>query len=475
MVSNIDPVALQSEKQYFIETNRGQASYFQWLSSKGTNFTCYLNYMNSLGNEDFLNNKIDIVRNVIYALHSPIKFLFFYWTVLILILHKFNFKKPVVKIVLGHFLIRSTGDVLDKFGQLLSMYYINSAVTDEYGTSYTCSVSGNMHPLRWFITRQLGTVFWYVGEIIGDWYPLLRTKAVIRDKKSLYFVYFSCGIFNLSKIALIILHWSLSPTQLYDENGVYELERVNIFYFRYWIIQLIIIYASVFYDFSVYFVLKKNIFNESHSNFGFIKKFKSISEYRIFISSIVSIIFLPIVSITIILKYYYYFKYNYTNLNFSFDEIRQSIANVQYYMIFIDQILLMTSKKNGHTTSSSLDAGSSNNKSNLSNISLKTSSKFQYKNLNNSTTTFINTNQNMSDYTYTYGNYNGGETIVKISNDQNTDNNYENFSNSRKKSLANSSDTYNNESYDRKMSIPLSESYESKRSLASYDDYDGVD
>jgi len=95
-----------AERKYFIETNRDQATYFQWLRSKGTNFTCYIEYLNSLSEEDILNNKINSIRILIYAISRIFTFKFFYWTLLILIIHKFNVKKPVMKIILFHFIVR---------------------------------------------------------------------------------------------------------------------------------------------------------------------------------------------------------------------------------------------------------------------------------------------------------------------------------------------------------------------------------
>ena len=56
-----------TQKKYFIESNRADASYFQWLFSKGTNFTCYIEYLNSLTEEKILNGKIDTVRTVLNA------------------------------------------------------------------------------------------------------------------------------------------------------------------------------------------------------------------------------------------------------------------------------------------------------------------------------------------------------------------------------------------------------------------------
>jgi hypothetical protein len=362
MLSEAELIKLQSERQYFIE-NGAEASLFQWLRSKGTNFTCYVEYLNSLNREQEINNKIDIVRTIIYALHKPFQFTFFYWTLLIFILHKFNFKKPVMKIILAHLILRTIGDMINKFGDLFNHYYSNVPTTDEQGNvSYSCrydSPSTEMHPFKWFLTRQIGCIFWCLGEIVADWYPLFRTRAVAKDQSSIKIVYVTCGIFNFSKILLILYHYALSPKELYDEHGVYNKAKVDIFYFTYWIIQLIIIYASVIYDYSVYYVIKKSFSRLSLLEHGFLKRFKSVSEFRILISAVVCVIFLPIVSVTIIIKFYYYYRYGYHDLEFSFDEIRLSINNVQYFMIFIDQILLIHSSSYSTTTSS----GPSNNNS----------------------------------------------------------------------------------------------------------------
>ena len=95
-----------TQKKYFIESNRVDASYFQWLLSKGTNFTCYIEYLNSLSEEQLVNGKINAVRTVINAFCRIISFPFFYWTILLFVLHKFNFKKPVTKLILCHLIFR---------------------------------------------------------------------------------------------------------------------------------------------------------------------------------------------------------------------------------------------------------------------------------------------------------------------------------------------------------------------------------
>lgn len=308
--------------------------------------------------------------------------------------------------------------------------------------------------MKWFVTRQLGVLFWFTGEIAADWYPLVRTRAVARDQKSIRLVYWACGIFNITKITIIVYHWCFSPAKLYDKNGVYNKELVNEFYVYYWIIHLLIIYASVFYDVAVFHVLKKCVFKTVKVKSGFLKKFQTISEYRIFISAGINIIFLPIVSVTIVLKLIYYYYKGYHNLNFSFDEIRQSIANVQYFMIFIDQILLLRSKKEA-TKNMSINALAKLNGNYFNNKS-SSNSIFQYNSAKSNLLNY-NPDESQNDLLKSYNsNHHDFEKFSLHS--VNNDNNYNggNFN-------MNNNDDYNDKS--------LSFSYNSNKTLGNYDNY----
>jgi len=319
MLTAEEKIAIESEKYKFIEN--GHAGYFQWLGSKGTNYTCYYQYMDSLSQQQKMNMKISTVRTIIYAIQCPFSFTYFYWTLLVFILHKFNFKKPIMRIILYHFILRTLGNIFDKLGQLYNNYYSTGIHYEKEEPYYDCK-NNTMHPLKWLLSRQIATFLWYTGEIIGDLYPLLRTRAVVKDSKLIWLVYIACGIFNASKISHIILHLSYSAGSLYNNEGAYDDNKSTRFYSWYYIIQFIIICSSIIYDMSVYFVLKRCIFRKTNYNFGFLKKFKYLSEFRILISSLISIIFLPIISVTIFLKFYY-LKKNLAALDFSFEEKNQ--------------------------------------------------------------------------------------------------------------------------------------------------------
>jgi len=359
-----EEIFLNSQRSKFIEDDDlSKVSLWRWLGSMGTNYTCYTNYYLSLNDEKKVDITIDKVRTIIYALAQPFQSPFFYWTLLILLLHRFNFKKPVIKIITIHFVLRSIGDVLDKFGDLMPHYF---SLREKYDKDnkligfecFSGKPSSEQHPLKWLLTRIIGNTFWYTGEIAGDWYPLLRTRAVVKTKRTIWFVYIACGLFNLSKIVLILYHYTLSPTELFKNTngakGVFDNNKIKKFYFAYWVIQSCVIVTSLIYDFTVYYVLKDSLFKSTHNDYGFLKKFRSISEFRILVSVVICIVGLPIVSISIFLKFYYAYEKKYYNLNFSFDDIRRLIANVQYFMIFIDQILLLRSKDKAKIVDTSL-------------------------------------------------------------------------------------------------------------------------
>eukprot|EP00833_Pecoramyces_ruminatium_P014680 jgi/Orpsp1_1/1188712/evm.model.d7180000066661.1 len=353
MLTEEERIAIESERYRFIE-NGAQASYFQWLRSKGTNYTCYYQYMDSLSKQQKINMKISFVRTIIYALQSPFSFTFFYWTLLVFIIHKFNFKKPIMKLILYHFILRTLGDMFDKIGSIYDNYYSTGIHYEKEEPYYDCK-NNTMHPLKWLLTRQIAVFLWYSGEIIGDWYPLLRTRAVVKNSKLIYLVYITCFIFNASKISLIILYISNNAGSLYNNEGAYDDKKSVNFYAHYYIIQFTVICTSIIYDFSVYFVLKRCIFKKNNYSFGFLKKFKYLSEFRILISSLISIVFLPIISVTIILKFYYLRK-NLNALDFSFEETRKLISNVQYYLIFIDQFLLFCFKDEASNSTSYMNS-----------------------------------------------------------------------------------------------------------------------
>eukprot|EP00833_Pecoramyces_ruminatium_P004375 jgi/Orpsp1_1/1178407/evm.model.c7180000065153.1 len=437
------------ESHYFLNASNHN-SLGDWLLSKGTSYPCYIQYIMQNREIDDINNKIDVIRTVIYAISKPLQSQFFYWTLLLLILHKFNFRKPVMKVILAHYVLRVIGDILEQLGVGLMKHYFS---VDKSGGCVTGDVSAEYHPLRWFLTRLIGNFFWYGGEIAGDWYPLLRTRAVAREQRSIWFVYVTCALFNISKVVVIGIHFLQLPTRLYKPEGVFDEDAKDHFYNIYWACQSAVLFCSFFYDLTVYLVLKRQIFNKSKAEFGFLKKFRSISEYRMAISAFIGIIGLPVVIVTLIVKFYFIGVDNerYSQLNFSFEDIRLLISNVQYYMIFIDQILLFRSRDGsslGETTSVNTSPYnsnfSSNNVSGNNNVikPYNIDSKLYYSNLNSlNSNTLVNSQTTLMQYSG-----NGSGRLKPTSND-----------------------IIRNNSHDR-----YNGNFNRNNSIGTYDDYNGV-
>lgn len=410
---------------------------------------CEQEIYNNLGDIDRKNEVIKLIRNIIYSCIEPFVTPFFYWTILLLILHKFNFKKPVLKIIVAHYILRVIGDIFDSFGSFFTYYYKRDPTTGQCLPRDQCSVgSAEGHPLRWLLTRQVANIFWYGGEIAGDWYPLLRTRAVAREQKSIWLVYVSCGLFNLSKISMIVLHFTINGKDILDE------EKKENFYANYWILYTIILVCSIIYDISVFWVLKRQIFRKSNSNYGFLKKFRTISEYRIMVSVIIGILGLPLILISTICKFIWGRG---NSLDFSLEDLRITIVNVAYYMMFIDQIMLFRSRDDSsvgesNTASSTLtmnNMGSSLNSSIKPGIGLPGSypveSKVYFSNLNNLNTSNAalnsNSQSNLMNYTYTNANANGFGRMKSNGNGNGNGMNRNNtLTNSRNNSIGNYDD-----------------------------------
>jgi len=101
----IDKESLLPDERYFIKSN-SNPDFWDWIFSKGTNFTCYVETLTSLNETGINNRRIDVFRTIITTIQTPLHFYFFYWSLLVFILHKFNFRKPVMQIILGHLVIR---------------------------------------------------------------------------------------------------------------------------------------------------------------------------------------------------------------------------------------------------------------------------------------------------------------------------------------------------------------------------------
>ncbi|ORX80770.1 hypothetical protein BCR32DRAFT_280269 [Anaeromyces robustus] len=324
------------DKSYFIENRT--ASTLEWLWSKGTNYQCYLEFNSKLTKSTKLSMTVENI-----------------------------------KIIFSIFVL---GDILKKIGDLWPNYYAN-----KYDQNNQLKCNNNaIHPIKWMLQNELANVFSLLGEIFGDLYFLLRIKEISNIKREIKFIFLTCMLFNLSKLFLIIYKLTIGPADIYDSNGVYRNDLIKEHNIKYILIQLIVTYTSVIYSISICIVIKKYIYQRKyldHNNI--IRKFKNISEFRILISSIFNIIAMSLISIANLSQLIYNKKYKNTTIDFTMEELRDFLASIQYFMIYIDQILLFYSQI---LPSSSVEVYSSSYNYKYSNNSGISSGKFHYENLN---------------------------------------------------------------------------------------------
>jgi len=259
---------------------------------------------------------------------------FFPWVLVVLLLNRNKLKRPVIFILVGFWVFVSIGEILGKSIDILKY---------DFYKYWPFSLD------NWYIGCAGSYTFRLLGEIIGDWYPLLRVKAISR-KKNLIIVYTTCLLFNLSKIFGISCYYIFAPKSLerpLQDNGMPKID--GFFYKKFYVTWLYLLFVmlitSILYDLSVIYYLKSNLFDklkeyQAENKNNFIEKFKKISEFRIIISLVASFIFLPILL--------YFLITNIMDINGTNEDIRNKeieskrdlVVNVNYFFMFIDQILL---------------------------------------------------------------------------------------------------------------------------------------
>jgi len=312
--------------------------------------------------KNFKQAKIENYENLILPF---IESDFFLWVCVILLLNRKNWKRPVILILIIHWFLRSFGNLLRN-----TMDFREK----EENMIWPYSMK------NWYISQALAHIFWLTGEIIGDWYPLLRTKAVTKDKKKIRIVYCTCILYNLAKVNGMTTFYTSSADLRAIVNGKTNngLSKFNLYW---WISIGIMQITSCIYDISVIYALKTGLFNKlkEYSNFSkntFMDKFKSISELRIICSMAISLMFLPFLAYFI---YHLVKRYHAENLSgqlfidSQIEQFRQVVLSSNFTMMYIDQILLRSfveKNKTAHTTKNNKSFNSTNNTSlNMINIS----------------------------------------------------------------------------------------------------------
>ncbi|OUM70476.1 hypothetical protein PIROE2DRAFT_56779 [Piromyces sp. E2] len=397
-------------------------------------------------------SKIDTYQTIV---ESFIKNDYFPWVCLVLLYSRKKWKRPITLILIAHWFLRSIGDLLN------NLLPIRPWVPDTYWP-YTNE--------NWFICCALANVFWLSGEIIGDWYALLRTRAVTNKSKKTRIIYVTLIIYNLVKVANICVNFMVLPfdLRLKDEEGNL-VKDIALYKMKWWTIVSVMQVASLLYDLSIIFSLKTLLFNKlkeyrTFSDNTFLNKFKQISEFRIILSMIASIAFLPFVGLFL---YYVIHEYksdsatSYIPSDETVDYLRRVVLNFNYTLMYIDQILLknisnQNSKPKPTTNNFTSSYGSSyaininqNSNSNL-NLSMSQQSIVASNNTNISVapkeynsnesldTRMYNSNDNMiknPSQNKVYG-YNNGKVNTNMNYNGNNMNNYNYNSKSNKPDIA---------------------------------------
>jgi len=182
------------------------------------------------------------------------------------------------------------------------------------------------------------------------------------------------------------------------------------------------------------------------SDIGFLKKFKNLSEYRMLSLAIFSALFLPIITLTVVLKFTVFKKKGYNGIDFSLEEVRRSYTNIQYYMIFIDQIFLFISKYETIQLNSYHSDNNNNNFMNTKNDNSKNSSDSRFGNkyssfadANYKSSLTLNNNFNLKDINYSNNSNNNNNNYNNNNDYFNNNNNNDYFNNNN-----NNNDYYNN-------------------------------
>jgi len=276
------------------------------------------------------NQKIDSYQNIIEGF---VKNDFFVWTFLVLLLNHNNWKRSVIYILVVHWILKSIKDILND------------------SSSFTPRDPDKYWPYTkraWLIYCALADTYWILGEIIGDWYPFLRVRAITNNNKNIRNVFVICVLYSSMKIAKIYCYFAYTPTdfRLKDKNGNI-IKDILIFKTKWWSVEIIIQLIGIIYNLSVIYALKINLSNKikQYNIIGannIINKFKQISEFRITFSMIISLIFIPfIVGFAFCIKSEYEEK---NTPNIPLDEavnyLSHVASNINYTIMYIDQILL---------------------------------------------------------------------------------------------------------------------------------------
>jgi len=344
-------------------------------------------------------NIYDAYQKVYTQILNP----FLPWVFLIILVNRKNLKKPINILLILHFVFRSIGTAIYNTQNIRVNMNITPNLIFPFGER------------NWYISFAVSNIFWTLDELCADWYPLLRTKAVTKNNpKKIRPVIAVCLFFNSIKL-FIIYSFFFKPYPIVDDvTKMTPTDQKNLSQYKlyWWSIVSLIQVASFMYDLSVILTLRKCLFNRlkefqgvSTNNYGFLERFKQISEYRIMFSIISSLSFLPFILGFIYFCFYKPLKggedfdINKADADFALENIRQTVININCNLMFIDQILLRFVVKRNASSGyrSNKNNSTSSYKNSTTNVSYKNYSNPSYKN-NLSTNSFKSKLLHSDDY-----------------------------------------------------------------------------
>ena len=263
-------------------------------------------YTLEINNAHYNETNLYLVENILFSYNNYTP-----WLLLVLFLNRKKLKRPIIYLMFFFWLLKYFSNIC----YFVSHLFLNGGYT-----------LFKIYIVLYFLSNSRS----FISEIVGDWYLLLRTKAISANKK-MPLLYITCILFNLSKIGGII-------SSIYDCIIRYPnfLSIKALF-----IVQIF----SLFYDLSNIYYLKKSIFkkyktDQTETKNNFLMKIKYLSEYRLFVSIILSLFLVLFMALSFIL--YINNKNNKSNIFYYNNPlyIRSMVVSYNYYIMFIDQILL---------------------------------------------------------------------------------------------------------------------------------------
>ncbi|ORX51514.1 hypothetical protein BCR36DRAFT_325918 [Piromyces finnis] len=306
---------------------------------------------------------INTIVKVGEIITQPITDKWFYWAMLTFILHHKDWKYASFNIAIFMWVVHSIALMYPK---VISFIGENT--------------ENKMDDLKkWRFEDVPQFIFYYLSEIIGDWYIFfILVKYVPRSKYGIAGLL--CIISNFIKVLICVVIFSeedgCKVTEGNPKPAGFNCFRDSELWQKYQKLECLnILFTALYYG--TCFIMFKSAKDEHEnqnklnpSSFTIVKKFRRDSKYRMMLSSIFALVSccfaIPFIKDT--------FTHNF---EFRLEVTREAIMSLSYYMIYIDQIL--KSEQSGgqafRSTSNDPTSSFSNTKSGFSSKGVLDNSK----------------------------------------------------------------------------------------------------